>query len=542
MIRIILTLLFALSIPSLYGLNANVKSADDLDLEYGLPRLISESDKKKALQKKRSKVLTQSVARKVSRIVEAFDEAGQAEDEKALILKSESYTRAEKEKESKIKDREIETAVAKAQRELNDLKGKIDSLKSYDRSMVWYYQGYINLVYADDLPGARQNYLSLIKEEDATPQIKLASYYTVSQLYLADEDFNNGIRYLLQWFLLAPEVTAQAHVLLGQAYFLLDEHKKAYSNLKRAKTISEESGALFRENWYSLLIATMAELGLKEDQVPLYEEVLELFPKKKYFVNLAGLYNELERPLDYTALLKTAYTKQLLDKKSEFQSLSQSLLAAGNPYWAAEVMITGMSFVPGLQVVDQQCELSKVLDDRGNIKTNRQGEAVEEEVCLDVYGPAFVKPGSEAALDKDAKPVLEEDKQNLTILAEALRSARERKAAIDIFKKLVKITDNGEAYIAMGNLYYQEDDIDNAVSAIDKGLKKGKLKNPGYAQLTLGQAYFELGKFDDARDVFNKASQSKRDSVKKSARAWIKYTDAEQERVKNLNLRKDSIS
>jgi tetratricopeptide (TPR) repeat protein len=542
MIRILLALIFALSFPTFPGLYAQAKSVDELDLEYGLPRLISEAEKKKALQKKRSKVLTQSVARKVTRIVEAFDEAGTAEDEKALILKSETYTKAEKEKESRIKDREIKTAVAKAQRELDDLKEKIDSLKSYDRSMVWYYQGYINLVYADDLPGARQNYLNLIQEEDATPQIKLGSYYTVSQLYLADEDFTNGIKYLLLWFQKSPEVTAQAYVLLGQAYFLLDEHKKAFSNLKRAKSITEEDGALFRENWYSLLIATMSELGLKEDQVPLYEEVLELFPKKKYFVNLAGLYNELERPLDYTALLKTAYTKQLLDKKSEFQSLSQSLLAAGNPYWAAEVMITGMTSVPGLQIVDQQCELSKVLDDRGNIKTNRQGEAVEEEVCLDVYGPAFVKPGSEAALDKDAKPVLEEDKQNLTILAEALRSARERTAAIDIFKKLVKITDDGEAYIAMGNLYYQEDDIAKAVEAIDKGLKKGKLKNPGYAQLTLGQAYFELGRFDDARKVFTKASQSKRDSVKKSARAWLKYTDAEQERVRNLQLRKESIS
>ncbi len=542
MIRILLTLILALSFPTLPGLYAQAKSVDDLDLEYGLPRLISEAEKKKALQKKRSKVLTQSVARKVTRIVEAFDEAGTAEDAKALILKSETYSKAEKAKEAKEKDREIKVAVAKAQRELDDLKEKIDSLKSYDRSMVWYYQGYINLVYADNLPGARQNYLSLIQEEDATPQIKLGSYYTVSQLYLADEDFTNGIKYLLLWFQKSPEVTAQAYVLLGQAYFLLDEHKKAFSNLKRAKSITEEEGALFRENWYSLLIATMSELGLKEDQVPLYEEVLELFPKKKYFVNLAGLYNELERPLDYTALLKTAFTKQLLDKKSEFQSLSQSLLAAGNPYWAAEVMITGMSSVPGLQIVDQQCELSKVLDDRGNIKTNRQGEAVEEEVCLDVYGPAFVKPGSEAALDKEAKPVLEEDKQNLTILAEALRSARERRAAIDIFKKLVKITDDGEAYIAMGNLYYQEDDIAKAVEAIDKGLKKGKLKNPGYAQLTLGQAYFELGKFDDARKVFNKASQSKRDSVKKSARAWLKYTDAEQERVRNLQLRKESIS
>ena len=186
MIRILLTLIFALSFPVLPGLYAQAKNIDELDLEYGLPRLISEAEKKKALQKKRSKVLTQSVARKVTRIVEAFDEAGTAEDEKALILKSETYTKAEKEKESRIKDREIKTAVAKAQRELDDLKEKIDSLKSYDRSMVWYYQGYINLVYADDLPGARQNYLSLIQEEDATPQIKLGSYYTVSQLYLAD--------------------------------------------------------------------------------------------------------------------------------------------------------------------------------------------------------------------------------------------------------------------------------------------------------------------------------------------------------------------
>ena len=97
----------------------------------------------------------------------------------------------------------------------------------------------------------------------------------------------------------------------------------------------------------------MSELELKEEQVPLYEEILELYPKKKYFVNLAGLYSDLDRPGDYTSLLKTAYTKQLLNKKSEFQSLSQMLLAAGNPYWASEVMLTGMTSVPGLRVIDQ---------------------------------------------------------------------------------------------------------------------------------------------------------------------------------------------
>ena len=98
------------------------------------------------------------------------------------------------------------------------------------------------------------------------------------------------------------------------------------------------------------------------------------------------------------------------------------------------------------------------------------------------------------------------------------------------------------AYIAIGNLYYQEDEIDQAIAAIDKGLKKGKLKNPGFAQLTLGQALFEKERFDEAREVFNKATQSKSDAVKKTARSWLKYTDSEQERVKNLNLRRESIS
>ena len=68
-----------------------------------------------------------------------------------------------------------------------------------------------------------------------------------------------------------------------------------------------------------------------------------------------------------------------------------------------------------------------------------------------------------------------EDKQNLSILAGALRAAQERQAAIDVFEKLTKVTSDGEAYIAMGNLYYQEDEIDKAIDAINQRLKKGKI-------------------------------------------------------------------
>lgn len=514
---------------------------------YGLPELASEERIKELNTKKRAKVMTPSVARKVQRVIEALDEASIVEEEQRLLKKE------KKEKEANAKDVEIKRAVAKGQNELDELKPRMDSLKSYDRSMIYYYQAYFNLAYQNNLPEAMANYLKLIDEEDTNDKLRVEAYYVLAQLYLSESNFDAGVNYLIKWFKNAPDVKPDAYVLLGQAYYLLADQeksksnalnskKKAFNNVRQAKRLAEEKNIRFRENWYSLLIASMSELELKEEQVPYYEEILELYPKKKYFVNLAGLYSDLERPGDYTSLLKTAYTKQLLNKKSEFQSLSQMLLAAGNPYWASEVMLTGMTSVPGLRVIDQECLMSKVLDEKGNLKTDKEGIAIEELVCTDILGPAFVKPKSAMALDQTAKPLLEEDKQNLTILAGALRAAQERKAAIEVFSKLTKLTDNGEAHIAMGNLYYQEDQIDQAIEAINEGLKVGDLKNPGFAQLTLGQALFELQRFNEARKVFTEATKSKKDSVKKSARAWLKYTDNEQERVRNLNLRKESIS
>ena len=66
----------------------------------GLPELISEEDQRLS-ERRRSKVLTQSVARKVQTIVEALDEAGLIEDEKTLLIK------AKKPEEAAAKDIEI---------------------------------------------------------------------------------------------------------------------------------------------------------------------------------------------------------------------------------------------------------------------------------------------------------------------------------------------------------------------------------------------------------------------------------------------------
>ena len=71
--------------------------------------------------------------------------------------------------------------------------------------------------------------------------------------------------------------------------------------------------------------------------------------------------------------------------------------------------------------------------------------------------------------------------------------------------------------------------------------KKGKVKNPSQARLTLGQAHFELQNFDQAKKEFRIAARNDDKKIKKTANSWIKYTENEEIRVKNLALRRDYI-
>ena len=93
----------------------------------------------------------------------------------------------------------------------------------------------------------------------------------------------------------------------------------------------------------------------------------------------------------------------------------------------------------------------------------------------------------------------------------------------------------------LGNLYLSEDRVDEAVDAIKKGLEKGKIKNMSQVYLTLGQAYFELQEFDEAKKNFRIAARDKKKKIKTQANNWIKYTENEEIRVKNLALRRDFI-
>ena len=119
--------------------------------------------------------------------------------------------------------------------------------------------------------------------------------------------------------------------------------------------------------------------------------------------------------------------------------------------------------------------------------------------------------------------------------------AQEVDRAIPVLEKAAKMSKDGKAYVLLGNLYLSEDKIQLAVDSIKKGLKKGKVENISKVHLTLGQAYFELQKFEDAKKEFRIAARDKDKKTKTTANNWIKYTENEEVRVKNLALRREYI-
>ena len=386
---------------------------------------------------------------------------------------------------------------------LNELRNNSENLKSYDRSVLWNSWGYMYII-DEKVDLATDAYTKLINEPEVTLGLRNAGLLTLAQLYMASEEFEKSIDLLLEWMSQVEKVTAQSWSILGTAYYQLGDFEKALENMEKAITLAEDEGYKPKENWYIVVVASLEELknkiGLKNvmlRQVDIYEILVNLYPKKSYFIRLGQTYGQLDREKDFMVTLNSAYLKDLLDKQTEYVTLAQLLLLNQNPYQAAKVLEAG------------RVKKVKIVDDK-----------TKEETVTSV--------------------VLDTEK-NLRLLADAWRMSQETEKAIPILEEAASMSKDGKNYVLLGNLYLSEDKLELAVDAIKKGLDKGKISKVSQVHLTLGQVYFELEKFDEAKKQFGIAARDKDKKVIETANNWIRYTENEKMRVKNLALRREFI-
>jgi len=443
---------------------------------------------------KKARVLMPSTAKKIVKIVEAL------ERQKTIKVPDPLNEGKFIEKEEDDPD------FAEAKLILTELLNRGDELKSYDRSIMWNYWGYIYFS-AEDYDNAMRSYERLLDEPEATIPLRTSSLLTLAQLNLVKENWDKGIELILQWMDEVETVTAQSHSLLAQAYYQKADFIRTRKSIEEAIRLAEEVEEYRpKENWYVLLAASLyelkeakviSELYALEQQLGIYEILVNYYPKKSYFIQLGGTYAQMEREEDYMITLKAAYEKDLLDKESEYTALAQMLLIYKNPYWAAQVLVAGQ---------------------------NKKITITDE------------KTGEEESF-----PVIKDSEKNLKLLGDAWRMAQEIDKAIPVLEKAAKLSKEGDLYVLLGNLYLYEDRMEDSIKAVENALKKSKVKSRSQAQLVLGQAHFELENFEEAKKQFRAAARDKNKRIKKTANSWIKYAENEAIRVQNLNLRREFI-
>ena len=435
------------------------------------------ADNKQPVKYKKARALQSSTAKKMAKVYEALEEV----DEKGEPAPN------------------METVLSI----LNDLRDNRDDLKSYDRSVMWNAWAYVYFS-EGQYSQALDSYRKLMNEPESTIPLRTGALLSMGQLSMVQENYDQGIKYILQWMDEVEKVTAQAWSFLGQAYYAKEDYRKSFSSIEKAIKLAEEEGYKPRENWYVIMAANINELKdeIGEEkallqQIDIYEILVNLYPKKQYFIQLGGSYGQLGRERDYMITLKAAYLKDFLNKESEYLALAQLLLLNKNPYWAADVLVSGQKKM--ITIVDEETEEEKI------------------------------------------EPVVKDTEKNLKLLADSWRMAQEIDKAIPILERSAEMSKDGNSYVILGNLYLSEDRVEQAIKAINKGLEKGDIKNLSQVYLTLGQAYFELQNFEEARTNFRIAARDKKKTVKTQANTWLKYTENEEIRVKNLALRRDYI-
>jgi len=284
----------------------------------------------------------------------------------------------------------------------------------------------------------------------------------VAGLYLAIEppqpDKAMGI--INAWFETAVNPKANDYVLLGQAAILGKMFDKSICPMRMAITLSDRP----KNSWYDILVAAHFELDDFEGAAVVARERLLSFPEEaKYWRQLSGLYNKLDRSMDALVIMELAYKQNMLAKGSDYKNLASMYAYNELAYKSAVVLEDGL----------------------------KKGLVKAEEKSWKQAGGAW-------------------------------QLARENKKAITAYTKAGDFAEDGENEVRIGVLYSEKEDWKNAIKFYRKAISKGNLgKSEGRTYMNLGIALFNSGNPRDAIDELKKAQ--KFNGTKRNASQWLNY-------------------
>jgi len=343
---------------------------------------------------------------------------------------------------------------------------------SYETAMTWNMVAYVEFN-RENYDAAVVAYREVLKTKKLPESLEQTTLYSIAKLYLVQEQYKKALVSLNEWFGVvsgsSQKIGPESYVLRAQMHYQLENYDAALPDVKKAISLVREQKKQPRENWLLVERAVYYQNKDFKSMERCLKDLIALYPKPQYWVQLSAVYNELGKPEKELSVLETAYEQALLGKESQVVSLAQAMLTLEVPYKSAQVMLKGL------------------------------------------------KEG-----------VVEENGKNLSLLGDALMIAKEYEQAITVMTQAAGFTQAGKDYYKLAQIHTERQEWKLALSSVKKAIIDEEFTQEANAQVLKGLVLFNLEKLTEAKDAFTAAKAFEK--TEKAANQWLAFIEGEVKR------------
>lgn len=363
---------------------------------------------------------------------------------------------------------------------LDNIKSKASSMNSYEQAMMYNFYGFIHYE-AENYDQAIAAFENVVQQQPIPETFEQATLFSLAQLYMMRGNYDKTIEKIEQWEIIqkslypTKDIPAKNLVLKAQAMYQKQDYVAASEYIDAAVLQVETNDLGFQvdEQWYVLQRAVYFEMKQPEKVKDVLLKLVKKFEAPKYWLQLAGMYGELGQEEKQLAIMEIAEQKSFVATGSDMFNLAQLYYYHELPYKAATIMQKAM-------------EAGK----------------------------------------------LPEDERNLTFLAQSWNFAKETQKAIPVMLAAAALSETGELYAQLGQMYLNTEKWQQAIDASQQALEKGGLRNEGMSHLVIGMAQFNVGDYNQALTRLAKAQEYA--GSRGMAQQWSKFVEGERKQYANF--------
>jgi len=353
-----------------------------------------------------------------------------------------------------------------------------DKLTEYEQANVLNYIGFIHYN-MENMTQAIATYKKLLAIPSLESQMAKQTTFTMAQLLTVEERYEEALNTLDKWFGLETNPAPEPYILKAQILYNLNRYSGMIAPIETAMQVARDRDNPVKEDWWGLLNFAYFQQENYAKVRDIQKTLLQNWPKKRYWQQLAGAYTELGEDEKLIYAYDAAYTQGFLEKGTEFVTMAQLFLQAEVPYKAAKLLQEKM--------------------DEG---------------------------------------VVEKTEKHYRLLSQAWMLAMEDEKAIPALKSAASLAKDGEVDARLANTYLNVGNYEECVKSANAAVRKGGLKSPDNIQISLGMCLYNLRRYDDAKAAFREAAKTPRSQ--RTSGQWTQVIDAEIERNRQIRLAEEA--